>query len=656
MSLPEYFKSANQSTESMLSRYSDLALAAGMVAIIALMVLPLPELMIDFLVAVNICFGLILILVAIYIASPLQFSVFPSILLISTLFRLALSIATTRMILLEGEAGHIIDTFGQLVAGGNLVVGLVVFLIITVVQFIVIAKGAERVAEVAARFSLDAMPGKQLSIDSDLRSGLIDKDEARRKRRELELESKLHGSLDGAMKFVKGDAIAGIVIIIINLLGGLGVGVLQQDMDVNAAMVKYSILTIGDGMVAQIPALLGAMSAGLIVTRATDEEHDKHLGDSIQKQLTAKPRVMLVAGGICWLLAAVPGFPSVVFILLGLALVTLGAMLTPTLRTRLDDFSKPAFGAVMRHKESSMPQVLATALPETRPAVPLLLQLPRRGAHADTETALVRGLEDVLDDFQIHLGAPLPCITIHWHGNVGDEWRLLAFEVPIAQGESLTGNPADAIPEAVRQALRRHAAQFLGIQETSALLTRASGDYPEVVKEVLRAVPTQRVAEILRVLVEEEVPIRNLRGILEAIADAGQREKDVFALTEFARMALKRQLSHRYAPHGSLRALLLMPELEEALRQAIRVTAGIQQLAIDPTDAQKIIDAFVAAVERHRPAAILTTVDLRRHVRRMIEQECFDLPVLSYHELMPTLKLDVADRVGLPEMPKLAVA
>lgn len=655
MSLPAYFKSANQTSDSILSRYSDLMLAAGVVAIIALMVLPMPVLVIDMLVAVNIAFGLILILVAIYITSPLQFSVFPSILLISTLFRLALSIATTRMILLEGEAGQIIDTFGELVAGGNLVVGLVVFLIITVVQFIVIAKGAERVAEVAARFSLDAMPGKQLSIDSDLRSGLIDKDEARRKRRELELESKLHGSLDGAMKFVKGDAIAGIVIIIINLLGGLGVGVLQQGMDMGAAAVKYSILTIGDGMVAQIPALLGAMAAGLIVTRATDEEQDKHLGDSIQKQLTAKPRVLLVAGGICWLLATVPGFPSWVFILLGVVLGLAGVVLTPALRARVDNVSKPAFDAVMKRKEASMPEVLATAVLAVPPAVPLLLQLPRQAVPGEAGLVLVRGLEDVLDDFQIHLGLSLPRISIHWHGD-SDGWRLLAFEVPIVQSDTLTDSPTDAIPEAIRQALRRHAALFIGIQETSALLARASGDYPEVVKEVLRAVPTQRVADILRVLVEEEVPIRNLRDILEAIADAGQREKDVFALTEFARMALKRQLSHRYAPHGSLRAVLLLPELEDALRQAIRVTAGVQQLAIEPADAKKVIDVLLAAVEKHRPAAIVTTVDLRRHVRKMIEQDCFDLPVLSFHELMPTLKLDVADRVGLPDMPKLAVA
>ena len=315
--------------------YSDLLLVIGVVVILGTMVLTLTPLLIDSLVAVNIVIGVVLLLVSLYVGSPLEFSVFPSVLLITTLFRLAVSIATTKLILLDGHAGHIIDTFGRLVAGGNLVVGMVVFLIITVVQFIVIAKGAERVAEVSARFSLDAMPGKQLSIDSDLRSGLIDKDEARRKRRELELESKLHGSLDGAMKFVKGDAICGIVIIVINLLGGLVVGVMQQGLPIGQAMVKYSILTIGDGMVAQIPALLSAMAAGLIVTRATGDDRDRHLGDAIARQLAAKPRVLIVAGGLCLLFALVPGFPTWVFAVLGLLIGATGVVIERTMLSRL---------------------------------------------------------------------------------------------------------------------------------------------------------------------------------------------------------------------------------------------------------------------------------------------------------------------------------
>ncbi len=646
-----------------LARYTDVVLVAGIVAIVALMIVPLPTWMIDVLVAVNITGGLLLLLVAIYVANPLEFSVFPSVLLISTLFRLALSIATTRMILLHGEAGHIIQTFGDMVAGGNLVVGLVVFLIITVVQFIVIAKGSARVAEVAARFSLDAMPGKQMSIDSDLRSGLIDKDEARRRRRTLENESKLNGSLDGAMKFVKGDAIAGIIIIIINLLGGLAVGVLQQDMTMSAAGVKYSILTIGDGMVMQIPALLGAMSAGLLVTRTTDDEHDMHLGDAIGRQLMAKPRVLLVAGGLCVLFAMVPGFPALVFLTLGLVLFGAGAMLTPALRTRWERFARPKVAAV-RGRAATAPTLMSTDAAPPRPTVPLLLELPAGRLSADASRELLHGLEGVLDHFQLYLGLRLPRFDVHAVQLVEDEqesaaatqWRLLVHEVPVAEGALQQQHTAAALADGVREALRRHAGLFLGTQETNHLLTRASIDLPDVVKETLRALPLARVAEILRRLAEEEVAIRNLRDILETLSDAAQREKDVFALTELVRIGLKRQLCYRYAPAGKLRAMLLEPPLEDMLRGAVRVNGGAQQLALDPVQMGQLIQHFVEAVRRYRPDAIVTAVDIRRHVRKLVEAECFDTPVLSYHELMPALELEVVHRLAFEDAPLLEAA
>jgi type III secretion protein V len=676
VNLASYFRSAARADHrgGGLARYTDIALVAGIVAIIALMIVPLPTWALDALVAVNISGGVLLLLLAIYVANPLEFSVFPSVLLISTLFRLALSIATTRMILLHGEAGHIIDTFGHMVAGGNLVVGLVVFLIITVVQFIVIAKGSERVAEVAARFSLDAMPGKQMSIDSDLRSGLIDKDEARRRRRQLESESKLNGSLDGAMKFVKGDAIAGIIIIIINLLGGLAVGVLQQGMSMSAAAVKYCILAIGDGMVTQIPALLGAMSAGLLVTRTTDDEHDKHLGDAIGRQLTAKPRVLLVAGGLCFLFAAVPGFPVVVFGLLGLVFFGVGAMLTPPWRERWERWIGPKLLAV-RRKPGRAPELMFTDAIPVRPNVPLLLELPAGHLHGDDSRDLLHGLESVLDHFQLHLGLRLPRIDVHMvpvspapiplpavpgssalvvePAASGPTWRLMVHEVPVAQGEVGTEGVAAALPTAVREALRRNTALFLGTQETNLLLTRASADLPDVVKETLRALPLARVAEILRRLVEEEVAIRNLRDILETLSDAAQREKDVFALTELVRIGLKRQLCYRYAPSGRLGALLIDPSVEELLRSSVRVNGGVQQLALDPAQTTQLIQKFSQAIAHHRPAAIVTAVDIRRHVRKLIETECFDTPVLSYHELIPTLHLGVLAHVGKDDAPLL---
>ena len=657
MSLASYFQSAaaNSKSGSPLSRYTDIALVAGIVAIIALMIVPLPNWAIDILVAVNISGGILLLLLAIYISSPLEFSVFPSVLLISTLFRLALSIATTRMILLHGEAGHIIQTFGDMVAGGNLVVGLVVFLIITVVQFIVIAKGSERVAEVAARFSLDAMPGKQMSIDSDLRSGLIDKDEARRRRRMLENESKLNGSLDGAMKFVKGDAIAGIIIIIINLLGGLTIGVLQQDMTLSDATVKYSILTIGDGMVSQIPALLGAMSAGLLVTRTTDDEHDKHLGDAIGRQLTAKPRVLLMGGGLCVLFSAVPGFPTVVFMALGLAFFAAGFMLTPSLRARWEKLAQPTLSAVMRRSPTAPGWMSAEAV-QVRPTVPLLLEVPVGRLDAQESHSLLAGLEGVLDHFQLNLGMRLPRIDVHAMRPDEDKpavWRLLAYEVPIAEGELQQEDTVPSLVNEVRESLRRHVNLFMGTQEANLLLTRAAIDLPDVVKETLRALPLARVAEILRRLVEEEVAIRNLRDILETLADTAQREKDVYALTELTRIGLKRQISHRYAPDGHLRAVLLEPALEEMLRNAIRHNSGAQQLALDPLEMSRLMTRFRNVVQVFKPAAIVTAVDIRRHVRKLIEQDCFDVPVLSYHELLPSLQLEALHRVSTEDAPLL---
>ncbi len=657
MSLASYFQSAaaNSKSGSPLSRYTDIALVAGIVAIIALMIVPLPNWAIDILVAVNISGGILLLLLAIYISSPLEFSVFPSVLLISTLFRLALSIATTRMILLHGEAGHIIQTFGDMVAGGNLVVGLVVFLIITVVQFIVIAKGSERVAEVAARFSLDAMPGKQMSIDSDLRSGLIDKDEARRRRRMLENESKLNGSLDGAMKFVKGDAIAGIIIIIINLLGGLTIGVLQQDMTLSDATVKYSILTIGDGMVSQIPALLGAMSAGLLVTRTTDDEHDKHLGDAIGRQLTAKPRVLLMGGGLCVLFSAVPGFPTVVFMALGLAFFAAGFMLTPSLRARWEKLAQPTLSAVMRRSPTA-PVLMSAEAVQVRPTVPLLLEVPVGRLDAQESHSLLAGLEGVLDHFQLNLGMRLPRIDVHAMRPDEDKpavWRLLAYEVPIAEGELQQEDTVPSLVNEVRESLRRHVNLFMGTQEANLLLTRAAIDLPDVVKETLRALPLARVAEILRRLVEEEVAIRNLRDILETLADTAQREKDVYALTELTRIGLKRQISHRYAPDGHLRAVLLEPALEEMLRNAIRHNSGAQQLALDPLEMSRLMTRFRNVVQVFKPAAIVTAVDIRRHVRKLIEQDCFDIPVLSYHELLPSLQLEALHRVSTEDAPLL---
>jgi type III secretion protein V len=415
------------------------------------------------------------------------------------------------------------------------------------------------------------------------------------------------------------------------------------------------VLTIGDGMVSQIPALLGAMAAGLIVTRTSDAR-DKHLGDTMRKQFLAKPRVLLVAGSICWMLALIPGFPATTFIGLGMLLAVGGAVLTPLLRKRLEKISGPAFGAVMARKEAE-PGVTFTALPSVQPSVPLLLALPVDALEADSGVQLRRELESVLESIQLGVGLALPRINIHARAS-GEKagWELLAFEVPIAHGEVPTENVTRELAGAVHQALRRHSALFMGIQETSALMTAAGKEYPDTVKEVLRVMPIQRVAEVMRKLVEEEVPIRHQREMLEAMADAAQREKDVSTLVELVRIQLKRHLSYRYAPQGVLNVVLLLADLEEKLRSSLQAAGTQQQLALDPAYARALIDLLRQKIAAHPGAVIVTTVDLRRHVRKLIEVDCFDVGVLSYHELMPLLKLEVVERVGPPDKKLLEAA
>jgi type III secretion protein V len=620
---------------------TDILLAAGVMAIVALMILPIPLVVIDILVAANVLFGVGLLLLAIHIPGPTAFASFPSVLLLTTLFRLSLSIAITRLILLDADAGHIIETFGQLVVGGNLVVGIVVFLIITVVQFIVIAKGAERVAEVAARFTLDAMPGKQLSIDSDLRSGLIDKDDARRRRRHLEVESQLHGALDGAMKFVKGDSIAGIVIIIINMLGGLAIGVLQRGLPLGEAVQTYSILTIGDGLVGQIPALLSAIAAGLIVTRTAGEDTDEHLGASIAREIRRHPRVVMTAGVLAFLLALVPGFPWPVFLAFGVAMT--GAALWARRR------SSAAVRNLLTRAGLALPAVPVEPLTtssgrDLEPLPELVLEVaPELMSSAGGEklsAVAIRAVDLVREEF----GAPIanPVLRVN-HGLNGNVFRLTSFGVGIGEGDLVSGlDPAADIDSrltaALGRALRRQLAQFAGIQETSNLLTRWSRDYPDLVKEMLRAAAPQRVSEVLRRLLEEGIPIRQLRDIFEAITDVCARERDVVLATEYVRIALRRHITQRYVgADRSISALIAHPELEDTLRQAARASGQPGQVAVDPRLLQRV-SAEIAVIRNEigavfGRAVMLCSMDVRRHLRKITEAEYFELPVLSFQEL-----------------------
>jgi type III secretion protein V len=621
---------------------SDFVLAAVVVAIIGLMILPVPITIVDALVAANVLLGVTLLLLAIYIPGPTAFASFPSVLLLTTLFRLSLSIAITRLILLQADAGHIIETFGQMVVGGNVVVGMVVFLIITVVQLIVIAKGAERVAEVAARFTLDAMPGKQLSIDSDLRSGLIDKDEARRRRRHLEVESQLHGALDGAMKFVKGDSIAGIVIILINLLGGLAIGVVQRGMAVGEAVQTYSILTIGDGMVAQIPALLSAMAAGLVVTRTSGGEEDQNLGSTITHEVSKQPRVALVGGVLALLLTLVPGFPWPVFLIFGV-LMTGGVLWSwryesPAIKNAL---TRVGLSAAVRPRAAPV----EVPDPDVKPLPPLFLEVGRQAVEAHGRQRLTDAAIHAAAGVREEFGAPIANPVLKVAPDLaGNRYRLGLFGIHIAEGELLAvpKEKLDAVASLERSvalAFRRQLGQFAGIQETAHLLNRWSREYPDLIKEMLRAAAPQRVSEILRRLLEEGVPIRHMRDVFEAITEVNARERDVGLVTEHVRVALRRHITQRHTgPDNVISALIAHPELEDALRQAARGPAGQPgQVAVDPQLLQRVV-AEIRGIRADigttfERVVMLCSMDVRRHVRKLTETDFFDLPVLSFQEL-----------------------
>ncbi len=637
-------------------QFSFVVLVGVVVSVIALIILPLPTIVLDVLIAVNMTVGILLLLSVLYIEKPLDFSTFPSVLLITTLFRLAISIATTRMILGEANGGEIIQQFGEMVAGGQLIVGLVMFLIITVVQFIVIAKGAERVAEVAARFSLDAMPGKQLSIDSDLRSGLITKDDAKLKRRQVEMESRLYGSLDGAMKFVKGDAIASIVIVIINLLGGFAIGMISHKMDASQAMETYSILSIGDGLVAQIPALFCAMAAGLLVTRTTDEENERELAPAIARQLAGKPHVMMIAGGMAVLMGLIPGFPAMVFFGLALMLVGGGVITHPewgaAIRQRLN---------VMRGQTVEAPKEMTLQMTALQSVDPLQLRLAENAFAPEELAELTQAVQQRAQALQDKSGVGLPKVRVLLDSEMSNNgWALYAYDAPLGAGELEPHLFTTQLPLITGELLRRNLPMFLGLQEVTDLLNWLGEEYPEVVKEAVRAVPTSTIAEILRLLAEEQVPLRNLRDAVEAIADAGQMERDPRIIAERVRVALRRNIIAPLCVNGRLPVLMIGNAVEEAIRNTVTMIDGQARLAIDPYQMRALILLLTEQVEATGARAILTAQDLRRPLRLVTAADLFDVPVISFNELNPAIPLDVVGEVNrAPELlgqPDLAEA
>jgi len=633
---------------TLFTRHADLALAALVVSIVGMMIVPLPTVLLDLLICLNIAIAVTLLLLSIYVSEALKIATFPTLLLLTTLFRLALEISATRLILLRANAGEVIHAFGNFVVAGNLVVGAVIFVILTVIQFVVISKGAERVAEVAARFTLDAMPGKQMSIDAELRAGHIDHREARRRRALLTRESQLFGAMDGAMKFVKGDAIAGLVVLAVNVVGGLAIGVLQRGMDVAAAARTFTVLTIGEGLVAQIPALVISTAAGIIVTRVAAEDDGgagTNLGREIAAQVMAQPKAIAVAAALLGVLALVPGLPFFPFLVLAAVMAFAGRALLRGRETAAEAAGAPA-GDGARPGRPDAPAPLMAAL-DVELDETLGARLCPDGDGAALGERLTVALRERLFS---ELGLPVPAVRVrvNAHGGPGGRYVLRLNEVPLAHGQAQPDDHAEqAIAADLLALLRRHGHELIGIQETQLLLDRLERTHPALVREVVpKLISPPLLADVLRRLAEEGVSLRNLKDILGALAEWAPHERDPVALTEHVRGALRRAITYRHAtPEGVLPVFLLDPMIEEAVREAIHKTASGSYLALEPQISRDIVAAVgrtvVGAPEQasSTPPVLLTSADIRRYVRRLVESEHPELAVLAYPELAPEARL-----------------
>ncbi len=597
----------------------ELLILALVIMIIAMLIIPLPTYLVDFLIGLNIVISLLVFMGSFYIDRILNFSTFPAVLLITTLFRLALSISTSRLILNDADAGEIVRTFGLFVIGDNLVVGFVIFGIVTIVQFIVITKGAERVAEVAARFSLDAMPGKQMSIDADLKAGVIDSDAAKERRSVLEKESQLYGSFDGAMKFIKGDAIAGIIVIFINFIGGISVGVSQHGMSMSSALSTYTMLTIGDGLVAQIPSLLIAISAGFIVTRVNGD--GDNMGRTMMSQLVSNPFALMVTAGLALTIGFLPGFPLFVFVIL--AGVLSGFFIykhffekkkgTEALEKADSKEEDSVFNET--HSIDSSLGLIGNLDKVSSETVPFIMLVSSSDLEKLENQKLV---EHLRSQFFIDYGIRLPNILLRASTTVSknravflineiraeefvlqlnllrivnssDELMQLEIETVLDNGtvwvkpehkETLENmgyqlrSPIDELYHSMAALLSRHVSEYFGIQETKDMLDKLENKYPDLMKEIMRHATIQRITEVLQRLLSERISVRNMRLIMESLALWMPREKDVISLVEHVRGGLSRYICHKFSVNNELRSIVLSSEVEDMIRQGIRNTSG----------------------------------------------------------------------------------
>jgi type III secretion protein V len=672
--------------------YADGLLAALVVLIVGMMIIPLPTPLLDVLIVSNISISVLMLLVGMTIPNGLAFAAMPTVLLVTTLYRLALNISSTRLILLQAYAGRVIGSFGEFVVRGDYVVGAVIFLILTVVQYLVIARGSERVAEVGARFTLDSMPGKQMAIDADLRSGALTSEKAQERRRLLQRESQFYGAMDGAMKFVKGDAIAGIFITAVNIIAGVGIGVGARGMDVVESLRVYGLLTIGDGLVSQIPSLLISTAAGVVVTRVASEREDRSLSADVGVQLFGNARVLGICSVFLALLAIVPGLPAVPFLVIAAFLGVLAQARTKTARrARVQDEQDKRGRASTRF----VPEVVPVSVEFGKGLAKQILKDDTTSKAFDEAIHTVRDklhsdlgvfLPDVRTVFSTRLEDRAYALALHeitvGHGIIPPD-RLLALDAPnnLPAGfeskepatDFATGMPAswlavseknnaaagafellDAPRVIVRHleiAVRGRAQDFVGLQEVQTMLDQLEQSLPALVHHVVpKPVSLALLTDILRRLVEEKVSIRPLREILEALAIHVPLESDPEVLTELVRGNLRRQITYRYANLGEIDVFDLDPSIEEAVRDAIRKGSRGSYLALAPDHARDIIQAISrvfsgSAVEK--TPVLLTQTDTRRFIRRLIEVDLPHVVVISRPELAPEVRVKPLGRVEM---------
>ncbi|MCD6569694.1 MAG: flagellar biosynthesis protein FlhA [Deltaproteobacteria bacterium] len=666
-------------------------MAVGVMVVLVVVLIPLPTFILDILLTFSITIGLVILMVSMYTITPLDFSVFPSMLLVVTLYRLSLNVASTRLILLHGSegelaAGRVINAFGQFVVGGSYVVGLVVFIIFVVINFVVITKGATRIGEVTARFTLDAMPGKQMAIDADLNAGMITEDEARARRELIGKEAEFYGAMDGATKFVRGDAIAGIIITLINIIGGIIIGVIQQGLPFDEALKTYTTLTVGDGLVSQIPALIISTSAGIIVTQSAA---DKSIGKLLSEQLSFQPMAIFSAAIIIFFFGLIPGLPHIPFMALAIGTGALGWISFKAISEERPEEELPP--------EEDMP-------PESLLPVDILELEIGYGLIPLVDTAqggdLLARIKGMRRQLAQEVGIIVP--PIHVRDNLElkpNEYILLLKGVEIACGEAMVdrlmvlnpeeveidipgipvkepafGLPALWIKKAdkeraqmssltvvdaatvvvtyLTEVIKANAHELLGRQELQVLLDNVARTHPRVVEDLIpNTLPNTIVLRVLRNLLKERVPIKNMITILETLTDYGAMTKDPDILTEYVRQALMRVICKPYVHDGVINVLALDPKIEGLLSDAIQHTEHGSYLALDPEKAQRILVAINKEVDRLAKqgvvSVLLTSPVIRVHLKRLVERYMPELVILSHNEISPEVTIKNLGMVSL---------